>query len=110
MDELEAIEALESLEWENTTDIQGKGLCTLRPKFKTFLQLNLFPNIDLFIKIVTEEFQKISTFISHDNLTRIQCQALKELQELPVVVNKPADKGGNIVILPVRMYQKESSS
>lgn len=50
-EELEAIEILENLKHEGISENPGKKLLKLKPKSKKFPPLNLFPNIDLFVKI-----------------------------------------------------------
>ncbi|XP_077113029.1 uncharacterized protein LOC143768221 [Ranitomeya variabilis] len=58
--------------------------------------------------LISEEFQHIPTGIQHDNLTRQQRKALKELGSLKDITIKPSDKGGNIVLWPSSMYEKEA--
>ncbi|XP_073442412.1 uncharacterized protein [Dendrobates tinctorius] len=68
----------------------------------------MYANIELFVKLVSEDFKKIPTRLRHDNLTREQRRALNELKSLRGVVIKPADKGGNVVVWPTTLYEKEA--
>lgn len=81
-EEHEEIRILETLMDEQ----QGEGgefPKTLIPKSKNFPALSLNANIDLFVKMVMKEFQSIPTTISHDNCSRKQRQAIKELKAIP---------------------------
>lgn len=60
---------LEGLMGEETTTDRGEGQCELVPKSKKFPPLNLCPNVDLFVKLVSEEFWEIPVAIPNDNLT-----------------------------------------
>ncbi|CAJ0931577.1 unnamed protein product [Ranitomeya imitator] len=103
--ELETIAILEELSNETPTPTVSNFTI---PKPKKFPPLSLYPDIDLFVRLVTEEFRRIPTGIQHDNLTRRQRKAIKELKSLDNVVIKPSDKGGNIVLWPSPMYEKET--
>ncbi|CAJ0962602.1 unnamed protein product [Ranitomeya imitator] len=59
-------------------------------------------------RILLEDLKKIPTGLQHDNLTRQQRRALTELRSIDRVLIKPADKGGNIVLWPTEMYEKEA--
>ncbi|CAJ0918423.1 unnamed protein product [Ranitomeya imitator] len=104
--EQETIAILEELSNETPTPTVSNFTI---PKPKKFPPLSLYPDIDLFVRLVTEEFRRIPTGIQHDNLTRRQREAIKELKSLDNVVIKPSDKGGNIVLWPCSMYEKEAS-
>lgn len=67
--------------------------------------LNLCPNVELFVKLVTEDLKSIPSVTAANNLTTTQ-QAL--LQERKDIIIKPADKGGNIVLWPVSMYERDA--
>ncbi|XP_077131129.1 uncharacterized protein LOC143785876 [Ranitomeya variabilis] len=104
--ELEAIATLEELSGErDETAEKGKFI---PPKPKKFPSMNLYPNIDLFVKLVSKEFGEIPNKITRDNLSIEQRRALKELKSMRDIVIKPADKGGNIIIQSTRMYEREA--
>ncbi|CAJ0966876.1 unnamed protein product [Ranitomeya imitator] len=101
----ETIAILEELSNETPTPTVSNFTIS---KPKKFPPLSLYPDIDLFVRLVTEEFRRIPTGIQHDNLTRRQRKAIKELKSLDNIVIKPSDKGGNIVLWPSPMYEKEA--
>lgn len=86
----------------------GEFPTSLIAKSKKFPPLSLHPAITLFVKLVSKEFQKIPTSLRWENCTHTQRQALKELRSMTDVVFKPADKGGNVVVWPCTMYEKEA--
>ncbi|XP_075188782.1 uncharacterized protein LOC142279151 [Anomaloglossus baeobatrachus] len=65
------------------------------------------PTVDIFVRLVSEDFRKIDTRRKWDNLTHSQRKALTELQSYPDIVIKPADKGGNIVVMSSDKYEHE---
>ncbi|XP_069586465.1 uncharacterized protein [Ranitomeya imitator] len=105
-EERETIAILNEL-CEESQPVASRSKFTL-PKPKRFPPLNLFPEIETFVKVVTEDLRKIPVESQHDNLTRGQRQALTELRSLKQVLIKPADKGGNVVLWPTEMYEKEA--
>lgn len=68
----------------------------------------MYSNIEVFVKLVCEELKKIDCGIKHDNISRQQQLAIKELQQMKEVVIKPSDEGGNIVIWPIKIYEREA--
>ncbi|XP_075442459.1 uncharacterized protein LOC142487291 [Ascaphus truei] len=66
------------------------------------------PPVEVYLKLVMEDFKKIKTKMDDANLTRPELTAIKELQAMRDIVIKPSDKGGNIVIWPEVMYEKEA--
>ncbi|CAJ0955116.1 unnamed protein product [Ranitomeya imitator] len=104
--ELETINILEDLSNEQDTSVSMRKFVPPIPK--KFPPLNLYPNIELFVKMVSNELQKISSTLRNDNLTKSQRKALKELKGLKQLVIKPADKGGNVVVWPTKQYEKEA--
>lgn len=67
----------------------------------------MFSNIERFVRLVTAEFSKIDTTITGDNCTWAQHKALKELKAMRDVIIKSSDKGGNVVIWPIKNYGRE---
>ncbi|KAM4043149.1 uncharacterized protein ACNLHF_013530 isoform 1-T1 [Anomaloglossus baeobatrachus] len=108
--EQEAIRILEELSAESTIGVEGKIPSSIKPRSKRFPSFASCPNIELFVQIVSENFKEIATHVTsrEDNLTREERSRLYELKHLSNVVLKPADKGGNIVIWPSDMYEKEA--
>lgn len=106
-EEREAIRILESLADEEQEQ-KGEFPKILIPRSKNFPALSLNANIDLFLKMVTREFQSIPMGIGQDNCSIKQRKAIKELSAMSNILIKPASKGGNVVIWPVQMYEKEA--
>ncbi|XP_073409346.1 receptor activity-modifying protein 1 isoform X1 [Dendrobates tinctorius] len=109
-EEIDALEILRSLEEENT----GKQVSTipnhLFDKSKKFPSLGLCPAIDVFTKLVTNDIQSLTRIkMGRSNLTKMEKLALDELKSWDDVVYKAADKGGNLVIWPTSMYEKQAN-
>ncbi|XP_069615754.1 uncharacterized protein [Ranitomeya imitator] len=104
----QVLETLEDLARESES---GKGNgeypSHLLPKSTKFPQTSTYPEIDLFIRMVMRDLEDIPKTIKRDNLTKGERTALKELEDRKDVVIKPSDKGGNVVIWPVELYEKE---
>lgn len=64
--------------------------------------------MDLFVKMVTKDRTQIPSGLKYDNLTNQQKMSMKKLKGLEDVEYKAADKGGNIVIWPRKMYEAEA--
>lgn len=58
--------------------------------------------------MVSLELSKIKTNNKNDNCTPKQRQAIRELKKRKDVVIKPYDKGGNVVLWPVGMFEWEA--
>lgn len=93
---------MEELAAESEPKIQETGMVPycIRKKSKKFPALALCPTVDLFVRMVTRDFEEISTSIINDNLTLEQISSLKKLKKLNDVVFKQVDKGGNLVVWP----------
>ncbi|XP_073408530.1 uncharacterized protein [Dendrobates tinctorius] len=105
---MEALRVLEDLLDEQTPPSRSKFPPHVLPKSTRFPPLSLSPAIDIFTKLVAEDFRKLPSRRKFDNLTWRQRKAISELQSLSGVVFKPADKGGNIVVWPTHMYEREA--
>ncbi|KAM4043956.1 uncharacterized protein ACNLHF_014260 isoform 1-T2 [Anomaloglossus baeobatrachus] len=105
--EREAINNLEELLQEQEAPSTGAFPQSLLPRSTKFPPLSLCPAVDIFVRLVSEDFRKIDTKRRRDNLTYKQRKALTELQGYSDIVIKPADKGGNIVIMSVEKYERE---
>ncbi|XP_056423852.1 uncharacterized protein LOC130362821 [Hyla sarda] len=79
----------------------------LLPKSVTFPPTTLVPEVDMFIKLVIRDLRRLAETRASDNLTYPQRKAVQELRALKNVVIKPSDKGGNVVLWPSHMYEKE---
>ncbi|CAJ0944899.1 unnamed protein product [Ranitomeya imitator] len=106
-EEQSTLRILEELYAEHHTPINGKIPPSIRPKSKKFPPLSSCANVDLFVQMVTKDLMDIPRSITKDNLSRRERDCLQKLQQLPDVEFKPADKGGNIVVWPRSMYEKE---
>lgn len=98
---------LKELESGEETQV-GKNMFPLTPKSKKCPPQNLCPNVEIFVRLVTEDLKSIPSFTAVNNLNSSQQRALKELQQRKDVVIKPAEKGGDIVLWPVSMYEREA--
>ncbi|XP_073446703.1 LOW QUALITY PROTEIN: uncharacterized protein [Dendrobates tinctorius] len=108
--EREALRNLEELLDEQTAPSTrtSRFPTSILPKSAKFPPLSLCPAIEIFTKLVYEDFKELSTKLRYDNLTHAQRIAMRELQKLTDVVFKPADKGGNIVVWPHDKYEREA--
>lgn len=67
-----------------------------------FPLLNTNPNIWAFVQQTTKEIENMNLGNhGHMNLSQAQKQAIKSLQNNSDIIIKPADKGGNLVIMNV---------
>ncbi|KAM4043753.1 uncharacterized protein ACNLHF_014024 [Anomaloglossus baeobatrachus] len=107
-EEQEAIHTLEELLSEQTTDPVPRFPMTLLPRSLTFPPLSVCSQIEIFTKLVMEDFGGIPRFTHGDNLSNCQRKAMGELREMRDIVIKNADKGGNVVIWPVNLYEREA--
>lgn len=108
--ERNAVRILEELAAENEPETQAIGMIPecIRVKSKKFPPLSVCPAVDLFVKMVTKDFEALPTSICNDNLTSEQRSSLKKLRELKDILFKPADKGGNLVVWPKKQYETEA--
>ncbi|XP_077113920.1 uncharacterized protein LOC143769306 [Ranitomeya variabilis] len=107
-DEQEAPQILEELSREHYLPPLGIVPSSLKRKSQKFPSLSVCPNIEIFVQLVTNDFEKIPKNIHDDNLTISERIGLKRLKKLDDVVFKPADKGGNVVVWPCKMYESEA--
>lgn len=68
----------------------------------------MYLNVELFAKLVTTDFTKIGNTIKDDNHNKAQRPAIKQLSQIKDNLIKPSDKDRNVVIWPVKMYEKET--
>ncbi|CAJ0963256.1 unnamed protein product, partial [Ranitomeya imitator] len=106
-EEQEAVRILEELALEHENK-GGKIPPCIRPRSQKFPPFTSCPSIDLFVRVVTEDLRKIPKFGGGGNLTGEERVRLRALQNLPDVVLKPANKGGNVVVWPISMYEDEA--
>ncbi|XP_077152056.1 uncharacterized protein LOC143816010 [Ranitomeya variabilis] len=108
-DEIEALEALISLEEENAATGVSNIPNHLYSSSKKFPALSLCPAVEVFTKLVTRDIEHLATGCGNQsNLNKMERMALEELKSWKDVVYKPADKGGNLVIWPCQMYEKQA--
>lgn len=50
----------------------------------------------------------MNTAINHDNCTWSQGRVIRELKAMRDIIIKPSDKGGNVVIWPLKAYEREA--
>ncbi|KAM4015995.1 uncharacterized protein ACNLHF_002507 [Anomaloglossus baeobatrachus] len=105
--ELEAIQILRELEEESLSTSAGNFPSSIYPRSTTFPPFSLCPQVDIFNKLVTEDLKKLNKNTNNHNLSLKQKKAIEELKALEGVVIKPADKGGNVVVWPIQMYERE---
>ncbi|XP_077113081.1 uncharacterized protein LOC143768273 [Ranitomeya variabilis] len=106
--ETETLRILEELLNEQDPVVTGMFPQSVYPRSTRFPPLSACPAVDIFTRLVMEDFKKVTTRRTNDNLTAQQRIALNELKNMRDVVVKPADKGGNIVVWPQHMYEKEA--
>ncbi|CAJ0968164.1 unnamed protein product [Ranitomeya imitator] len=99
---------LESLEAENDRSDSPLVPTHLHRRSRTFPPLSACPSVEIFVKLVGKEIERLNTVFDHDNLTPPLRRAVKELSNMQDVVIKQADKGGNVVIWPTSLYEAEA--
>ncbi|CAH2313286.1 Hypothetical predicted protein [Pelobates cultripes] len=83
----------------------SKSLTKLKPQSWFTPNLKDTPHVDLFVEMTTSDLTKMHLERpANNNLTTNERKALKVLKSLDNVIIKPADKGGNIVLLNRDMY------
>lgn len=71
-------------------------------------QLRKDKRLGIFLDLVQEDLAKINWHINDtSNLPSDERQALMELRKSDKIIIKPRDKGGNVVLLPIDMYEAE---
>lgn len=79
---------------------------SFKPKSTGFPNLSVNPNIWAFVEQISNTIKELDLSIScPSNLSCAQKLALKSLQNHPGLVIKPADKGGNVVVMDVAAYE-----
>ncbi|XP_053571499.1 uncharacterized protein LOC128661246 [Bombina bombina] len=78
-----------------------------KPKSEYMPSLSLVPAVNLFVKKMEKEIENLTPRQESDNLEPRERKALKELMLARGLVMKPADKGGNLVILDEQLYVNE---
>ncbi|XP_077137818.1 uncharacterized protein LOC143803952 [Ranitomeya variabilis] len=106
--ELQVLSDLESLEAENFQSDSPAFPTHLHLRSKTFPPLSACPQVEIFVRLIREDFHKLNPCVLHDNLTPRQRIALRELGAMKDVVIKRADKGGNVVLWPIDLYEAEA--
>ncbi|XP_071970307.1 uncharacterized protein [Engystomops pustulosus] len=80
----------------------------IKKKSQRFPPLNTCPAVDLFVKVVSNEFSQVYQQVSHDNLSKQERQCINNLRHDKTIVIKQADKGGNVVVWPHTLYEREA--
>ncbi|CAJ0968644.1 unnamed protein product [Ranitomeya imitator] len=106
--EQQALADLEALLDEQVASDDSRCPTYLHGRSQHFPPTGLCTNVDIFLKLVKRDMSLFSEKISKFNLTRAQNQAIKELKNMKDIVIKPADKGGNVVLWPADMYEREA--
>lgn len=76
-----------------------------KKKSNKFPTLNKNSTVLEFVKLTCNEILKINTSRnSQDNLTEAELEALKSLEDNPIITIKHSDKGGNIIIMNNENY------
>ncbi|XP_073508111.1 uncharacterized protein [Phyllobates terribilis] len=104
----DALMSLERLSEEQTEVGPSKFPKNIMPRSAAFPPLSACPAVEIFVNLVTNDFQKITTRKRLDNLSRAERQALDDLKSYDDIVIKPADKGGNVVLWPKEKYEREA--
>ncbi|XP_071999215.1 uncharacterized protein [Engystomops pustulosus] len=108
--EQEALRSLEELlEEQQDNSANSKFPTDLLPKSKAFPPFSGHPNIELFVQLVSRDLYKLSrNGEKTQNCTLAQRRAIDQLAKMRDVVIKPSDKGGNVVVWPVKAYEREA--
>lgn len=69
-----------------------------RPKSTMFPPLSLSPSVEMFVRLTVDKFRELLAHHGHDNLTRTQRLAIRQLRDMKDIVIKPAEKGGGGVM------------
>ncbi|KAM9320087.1 uncharacterized protein PAF06_004553 [Gastrophryne carolinensis] len=77
----------------------------LRKPSNFYPPLNTNASVQTFVNVVTEAVENL-THKPNSNLSKSHQQALRELEKLEGLTIKPADKGGNIVIMDNSSYEQ----
>ncbi|XP_077145895.1 uncharacterized protein LOC143807824 [Ranitomeya variabilis] len=94
---------------ENNKEAEGKFPMQLLGKSNKFPSLSTCPAVDVFVKVMTREVESLSAVPNWiSNLDTSERRALRELQTWDDIVIKQADKGGNTVLWPSKMYEKQA--
>ncbi|XP_073514025.1 uncharacterized protein [Phyllobates terribilis] len=108
--ERKALRDLEDLEKESQLSIGGGFPVHLIHKSKNFPPLSTCSAVDVFTRLVSREIESLPHAPKNRiNLDQEERKALADLKKLPNVVIKPADKGGNLVIWPHHLYEKQAN-
>lgn len=99
---------LQSLLDEQSIAQSGKFPTNYLPSSTQFPSLSLVANVELFVKLVSNEFSLIEPRIRQDNITYQQRLAIKELKHMKDVVIKQSDKGENVVVWPTKLHEREA--
>lgn len=81
-----------------------------KPKSKNFPTLGNNPNIWAFVQQITKEVEEMTWSRScPDNFSPPHRKALQSLQKNVDLIIKPADKGGNLVVMDCANYEHVST-
>ncbi|CAH2284022.1 Hypothetical predicted protein, partial [Pelobates cultripes] len=94
--------------WEESNETDPSKYTDLKLKSKFTPYLGNYRNIDLFLETMKNEIDKIDNrsldFHPNMNLSSREQVALKSLRNNTEIILKPADKGGNIVMMDITDY------
>lgn len=107
--ETEAVAILEALQEESKTGVFSISapFSALRPKSRFTPSISQYTNIDMFLSMVSQELRKLEKRgqpCMSLNLLPLEKKALEQLCQNENIVIKPADKGGNIMIMDTGEY------
>ncbi|KAM4038422.1 uncharacterized protein ACNLHF_016745 [Anomaloglossus baeobatrachus] len=105
--EEEAVRTLEELEGQASGELDNIFPTRLYPRSTTFPPFSLCPQVQVFHDLVMGDLRSLSKRTNNNNLAVKHQRALEELRKLEGVIIKPADKGGNVVVWPSAMYERE---
>ncbi|XP_069615983.1 uncharacterized protein [Ranitomeya imitator] len=106
--EARTLSDLEDLLIEQETHGQVGVPTHLHGQSQHFPPNGICPNVDIFVKLVKRDILHISKKPTQYNLSAAQNRAINELKKMKDIVIKPADKGGNVVVWPADMYEREA--
>ncbi|KAM8960869.1 uncharacterized protein C5orf34 homolog [Pelodytes ibericus] len=91
----------------STEDIRVRTNLKLPSKFNPVCSRGM--HLEVFKNIVERDIWDMDTKCGHDNLTRFERIALRDLQQSSDIVIRSADKGGGVVIQNTKVYLNEAN-
>lgn len=107
-EDLPGVNILHDLLTENERGAGSGPFTELRPRSRRAPPPMDSTNIDVFQQVVNKEIEKLTSFRQQftSNLTESEVGALMRLEKDELLIVKPSDKGGNLVLLDHLKYKR----